>query len=307
MSEDHNLSLPRERLRIMSKTLPPWSTLPIESFEPYLPLQMRSGLLQSNTADAVSIFEVGALVARRANPYSNLAPSLKAGGGSSSTANSTASSDGGAANSEIDASGHGKARTTLGSAPKWDSSLHLSAILERENELESELMRRSNSDEFIFGADALDGSNTGRGVQAEHTLEATFHKNSPKVTARKSVFARSAEKTSGTVAVDDGKSGSSFVNSGSANLVGAMGIGNSVLTQHARAVSRQYIETAAARQVLASKFIKKVRGLMNRFGTKSAGWNGNTTKVREREGFTRLSSFWRVYQSSFPLAAPAPP
>ena len=298
MSEDHNLSLPRERLRIMSKSLPPWSTLPVESFEPYLPTQMRSGLLLSSSSEPVSIFEVGALIARRANPY----PDGPAGAESVAAA----SYDTGQTSGDTDSSqASGTAGRALGAVPKWNSSVHLSAVAERESELESELMRRSNSQEFVFGSSVYGAGGSSSGdlpssAKAANNLEATFHKNSPKLTARKSLFTRAAERTINTVAVvEDGatslpassthSTASSSAASGS-NLAGAVGIGNAVLTQHARAASRQYIETAASRQVLASKFIKKVRLLMNRYGTKAVGWNGTTTKLTNARSVTELSS-----------------
>lgn len=226
MSEDHNLTLPRERMRIMSRTLPPWLPLPVESFEPYLPVSMRSGLLLTGTNEPVSIFEIGALIGRKANPYpSQREPEMEASVSSSFDSDSA---------------------RPLAAAPKWNSSLHLSAMVERENELETEIVRRTN-----LSGDALNES-------SGHSSG-----NSPELSARKSL---SADKST------------LFENS---NVAGVLGIGNVVMTRHARASSKYYIETAASRQALASKFIKKVRGLMSRYGTKSTDLNSMTTKVRE--------------------------
>lgn len=224
MSEDHNLTLPRERMRIMSRTLPPWLPLPVESFEPYLPVSMRSSLLLTGTNEPVSIFEIGALIGRKANPYpSQREPKMDA-----------------SVSSSFDSDSAGP----LAAAPKWNSSLHLSAMVERENELETEIVRRTN-----LSSDALN--------------ESSCHSsgNSPELSARKSL---TADKST------------LFENS---NVAGVLGIGNVVMTRHARASSKYYIETAASRQALASKFIKKVRGLMSRYGTKSTDLNSMTTKV----------------------------
>jgi len=264
MSEDHNLTLPRERLRIMSRTLPPWSPLPVESFEPYLPANMRSGMLLSSTSEPVSIFEVGALIARKVNPYPGNDFSL-----ASEDTHSTGS-DG------MKQSSTTSSPLSLGKSTKWNSSVHLSAMIDRESDLENELVRRSSFSELG------DLSLSNSAVAAAGSVESQFYKNSPKLATRKSL--RGSSSSEQLVQTSNGndpisKSKRAGLDGPPVNLAAAIGVGKVVMAHYARLAARYYLETAPSKQVLASKFIKKVRRLMNRYGTPSAGWNGSTSQV----------------------------
>jgi hypothetical protein len=75
-------------------------------------------------------------------------------------------------------------------------------------------------------------------------------------------------------------------------------VSNAFIGMHARAVSGQYLETAAPRLALATRLIKKVRATMHRFGAKGQGWNGTTTKLMAARSVTDLEAIDLMLQAA---------